>query len=87
MVDFMVRESRAIVDGPLAIVRLGTCGTPNPAIPVGSIAIAKDSVMCYQNFDAFYDGQEKTKATDYYHLTKPLDCDPVLTEAVSVWRC
>lgn len=86
MVDFMVRESRAIVSGPLAVVRLGTCGTPKPEVPVGSIAVARDAIMCYQNFDAFYDGLPKTKATDYYHVTKPLSTDKALTEQVST-RC
>lgn len=83
MVDFMVRESRAIVSGPLAIIRLGTCGTPKPDVPVGSIAVAKDTIMCYQNFEGFYDGKVKTKAIDYYHVTKPLDTDKELTDAVS----
>eukprot|EP01127_Copromyxa_protea_P016468 TRINITY_DN489_c0_g2_i1.p1 TRINITY_DN489_c0_g2~~TRINITY_DN489_c0_g2_i1.p1 ORF type:complete len:300 (+),score=73.03 TRINITY_DN489_c0_g2_i1:324-1223(+) len=83
MVDFMVREARAIVDGPMAVIRLGTCGTPKPDVPIGSIAIARDSIMCYQNFDAFYDGKEKTKAADYYHITKPLNTDVVLTQLLT----
>lgn len=82
MVDFMVRESRAIVSGPIAIIRLGTCGTPKPDVPVGSIAVAKDTVMCYQNFEGFYDRKEKTKAIDYYHVTKPLNTDQALTESL-----
>jgi len=82
MVDFFVREARAIVTGPLAIIRLGTCGTPKPDVSVGSIAVATDCVMCYQNFDAFFD-EPKSSALDYYHLTKPLPTDVELTQLLT----
>lgn len=85
MVDFMVREARAIVSGPLVIIRLGTCGTPKPEVPVGSIAVARDTIMCYQNFSGFYDGKAKTKAMDYYHVTKPLLTDQALTDSVIIF--
>jgi len=81
MVDFMLREARAIIDGPMVVIRLGTCGTPNPNLAIGSIAVAKESVMCYQKFEQFYSDEIKEpKALDYYHLTKPIPCDEVLTE-------
>jgi len=53
MMDFLVRESRAIVDGPLVIIRLGTCGTPVADIPVGSLVVAKSSVLVRRNPDGF----------------------------------
>eukprot|EP01126_Amoeba_proteus_P000753 TRINITY_DN10216_c0_g1_i10.p1 TRINITY_DN10216_c0_g1~~TRINITY_DN10216_c0_g1_i10.p1 ORF type:complete len:227 (-),score=33.30 TRINITY_DN10216_c0_g1_i10:142-822(-) len=82
MVDFMVRETRAIVSGNISIIRLGTCGTPDPNIPIGSVVVAEDSVMCYNNFDAFHDGREYSKSSDYYHITKPLPTDPGLTQSL-----
>lgn len=53
MMDFLVRETRAVVVGPMVIIRYGTCGTPSPKIPVGSIAIASEgSVMVSTDYDA-----------------------------------
>lgn len=39
MVDFMVREVRAVVDGDLAIVRFGSCGSLDPSLEVGAIGV------------------------------------------------
>ncbi len=38
--DFVVRESRAVVDGQMAIVRLGTCGAVQPPAKLGDLLIA-----------------------------------------------
>lgn len=52
--DFLVREVRAVTDGPLRIVRLGSCAGLRPDLPVGSIAVAsKGSVFIRQNPDAW----------------------------------
>lgn len=40
MVDFLVRELLAVLDGTLVIARFGTCGTPQPHVPLGTIAVA-----------------------------------------------
>lgn len=40
MMDFFVRESRAIVDGPMIMVRYGTCGGLSAAAAPGSIVVA-----------------------------------------------
>lgn len=40
MMDFVVREARAVVDGPMAFIRVGTCGCPNPNVDVGSVIVA-----------------------------------------------
>lgn len=35
MMDFFVREARAVVRGPMTIVRFGTCGTFRKEVAVG----------------------------------------------------
>ena len=35
MMDFMVRECRQIIDGPMLVVRYGTCGALSSYIPSG----------------------------------------------------
>lgn len=54
--DFVVREHRAIVDGQMAIVRLGTCGALQRPASLGSIIVSDPgSVFVRRNPDAFYD--------------------------------
>jgi len=56
MIDFVVRESRAIVDGHMAIARLGTCGILRDDVSVGSVMVAsKGSVFIRREPDAFSD--------------------------------
>lgn len=52
--DFFVRESRAIVDGPMAMVRYGTCGGLSLEAAEGKIAVASHgSGYVIRNPDAF----------------------------------
>jgi len=44
--DFVVRESRAVVDGQMAIVRLGTCGALRPPAVLGSLIVASPGAVC-----------------------------------------
>jgi len=75
MVDFFYREGRNITKGPLAIIRLGTCGTPRQDVPIGSIAVSETSRYCALNFDA---GLDPALKEPRYTLTKPLGGDPEL---------
>jgi len=89
MVDFVVRETRAVVDGPMAFVRFGTCGTPQKDVSVGTVAVSNSSVGVLRNYDAFDEsfkgesGTAKGKALGYYMLTRPLPADPELTHLIS----
>ena len=54
MMDFFVRETRAVVKGPIAIVRFGTCGGLAAEASAGVIAVAtKGSGFVTRNPDAF----------------------------------
>ena len=53
MMDFVVRECRAVVEGPMAFVRLGTCGAVDSKIDIGSICVAKESTFIRRNPDAW----------------------------------
>jgi len=78
MTDFMVREARHVAKGPLAIIRLGTCGTPRDDISVGSIVVAHSSRGIVTNYDAFFDAEVNGSSSDYYHLTRPVKADELL---------
>jgi uridine phosphorylase len=47
MVDFFVREARAILDGKVNIIRLGSCGCPQESIQVGTVVASKYAVGIY----------------------------------------
>ena len=54
MMDFMVRETRAVTDGDMAMVRLGTCGGLKEENPVGTIVVAERSRAVIRNYDVFH---------------------------------
>lgn len=39
-IDFVLRENRAVVDGEMAVLRLGTCGALQPPARLGSFVVA-----------------------------------------------
>eukprot|EP01112_Ceratiomyxa_fruticulosa_P008369 TRINITY_DN216_c0_g1_i1.p1 TRINITY_DN216_c0_g1~~TRINITY_DN216_c0_g1_i1.p1 ORF type:complete len:297 (+),score=60.55 TRINITY_DN216_c0_g1_i1:128-1018(+) len=75
MIDFVVRESRAVVDGNMAIVRFGTCGSPQPNIAVGAIAVAEQAVLIRRNVDNWIDSTEPP-----YFFSKPVSSDKELSK-------
>ncbi|CDJ67161.1 uridine phosphorylase, putative [Eimeria necatrix] len=86
MMDVLVREASYITDGPLAIVRLGTCTLLDQDLRPGSIVVATPgSLGCYTNY-AYFDGT----ATDYsrtqemkpYVVTRPCAADPELSRLI-----
>lgn len=82
MMDFAVRELRAVVEGPLAIIRLGSCGSPSPQCPVGTTVVASQCVRVDQISDAMWEEDPATKhdAFKYYHVSKPVTPDAKLHE-------
>jgi hypothetical protein len=54
--DFVVRECRAVVDGQMAVVRLGTCGSLRAAAQLGSLVVADHAVCVRRDPDAFTAG-------------------------------
>lgn len=52
--DFLVRELREVTQGPLRIIRLGSCAGLRPDLPVGTVATASEgSIFVRQNPDAW----------------------------------
>lgn len=65
MMDFFVRESRAIVEGPMVMVRFGTCGGVSDEAVAGSIVVAsKGSGYIYRNSDAFIHNYSSSSSND-----------------------
>jgi uridine phosphorylase len=84
MMDFFVRESSFVCPGPMAVIRIGTCGLFNPSLPPGTIVVAgKGSTLTYINQAGFTDGLidgTKTSPSQLYYVTKPVLPDQALSD-------
>jgi len=74
MADFAIREMRAIVEGPLHIIRLGTCGTPGELYKLGSVIAAKQSFAITTNYDAYLPNSGLSK----FVFSKPVAADDIM---------
>ena len=52
MMDFFIREARAVVRGPMAVVRLGTCGCLQASVKVGNVSVADGAALVQRNYSA-----------------------------------
>jgi len=87
MMDFFVRESRAVINGPMAIVRFGTCGGLTHEAAAGSIVVAASgSGYITRNPDAFVNLYDNTSTVDEnvkpYHMHKIAPADEDLSHHV-----
>ncbi|KAF0977426.1 hypothetical protein FDP41_003418 [Naegleria fowleri] len=76
MMDFMMREALFCfpAGSTVAILRLGTCGTPDESVETGDFVIAEDSISVYRNPDYFtlkIEGQS-TEGVQPYNFTLPV---------------
>ena len=79
MMDFVVREIRHVVEGPMAVMRLGTCGVMNTKCTAGDIIVATEgSVFIQTNYDKLVDG----KADGAYTISKPIFPDMGLAKVI-----
>src|SRR4051794_24150580 len=84
MMDFFVREVRSVVDGQLAIVRFGSCGTIGKA-KVGGIIVQSGAFAVTRNYNYFSDPEEEQPAISVekpYNFTKVFSADLELSKKV-----
>jgi uridine phosphorylase len=63
MMDFLVRESRSILDGDMAIIRFGTCGSVSLNADLGSIVVATSACLVSRNVNAFISLNQRRKSS------------------------
>ncbi|CAG8437946.1 4635_t:CDS:10 [Acaulospora colombiana] len=78
MMDFFVREVRAITDGPLIIIRFGSCGSIGKS-KVGDMVVPRGSFSVTRNFDYFLDDGDESVGSPY-NLSKVCYADPEICE-------
>jgi uridine phosphorylase len=80
--DFVVRECRAVVDGPMAVVRFGTCGAVQAPAKLGALLVATASIFVRRDPDAFgEDGAASGRPP--YVLSRPVAPDARLMALVA----
>ncbi len=82
MMDFAIREIRAITEGPLFIIRLGSCGTPHDDIPIGTLVVADKSFCITTNYAAYHQEERSDSVLDYFTLTPPIEPDLLLHQTL-----
>ncbi|ORZ41058.1 nucleoside phosphorylase domain-containing protein [Catenaria anguillulae PL171] len=92
MVDFMVREVRAIVHGPIHLIRFGSCGSLGKA-RAGDMIVATDSMGCNRNYNYFHAGGDDLDPERFaklmdegngpYSLTTTVPADEELTNQLA----
>ncbi|KAJ3131051.1 hypothetical protein HK100_006925, partial [Physocladia obscura] len=70
MMDFFVREVRAVTTGPLFIIRFGSCGSISLNAPVGSVAVVTEgAVAVTRNFDYFQTNSQSQTLFQPYNIS------------------
>lgn len=75
LVDFFLREARAVIEGQMFVVRLGSCGSLDEKVGLGSVVVPRRSHGILRNYDYFHaDTTDEERAKDGpYHVTKGID--------------
>ncbi|TPX41117.1 hypothetical protein SeLEV6574_g06243, partial [Synchytrium endobioticum] len=84
MADFFVRECRAVVDGPMLIVRFGSCGGISDRARVGYMAVATKCINVIRNVD-YFSALVKGRAPEGrpYLISQPVDVDVELLQCLT----
>ncbi|GJN92571.1 hypothetical protein Rhopal_005601-T1 [Rhodotorula paludigena] len=80
MVDFFVREVRAVVEGDLAIIRFGSCGSLTSSLPVGSIGVPEQAMTISTNY-AHWHGDAAAQEPPYL-FSPAIPADPGLHDSL-----
>lgn len=84
MMDFFIRETRAVVTGTMAVVRFGSCGSLTLEAPPGAVVVPKGGYCIRRNIDYFADHpiNQDLKKTPYL-ISGLFSADPDLTKRLS----
>ncbi|KAH0791064.1 purine and uridine phosphorylase [Histomonas meleagridis] len=74
MVEMLLVQIRAIVDGPIYIIRFGTCGSLHADVPVGCFALTNKAYAVRQSYE--------NDAFPYEITKKPIDLDAGLIKLI-----
>ena len=72
MMDFAIRESRFLIDGPMAVVRFGSAISVNKNVDIGNVVLSsKGSFHVQTDYDKLHDPENKDLPYKISEVTKP----------------
>jgi len=77
MIDFTIRETRAMTNGTMAFIRVGTCGSPSADVLLGDIVVVNASRYLHRNPDQF---NYPVQGEPHYLMSRPVSSDQRLTD-------
>lgn len=87
VVDFFIRECRAVVEGEMIIVRVGSCGSVDPSIQIGTVVAPLRSFGILRNYDYFHPSttaeERASGSIEPFIITKPLEADQDVHDKLS----
>ena len=84
MMDFFVRETRAVVLGTMAIIRFGSCGSLTERAPPGAVVVPRGGYCIRRNLDYFCDKPiNPDLAKTPYIVSGEFEADAEITEALA----
>lgn len=78
MMDFFVREARAVVEGAMYIIRLGSCGSIS-STRVGDVIVCESAILVQRNPNAFSNGVKDELS---FTISNPFESDKSMTRKV-----
>ncbi|KAI9494484.1 nucleoside phosphorylase domain-containing protein [Zychaea mexicana] len=85
MMDFFIRETRAVVSGTMAVIRFGSCGSWTERAKLGSVIVPRAGFCIRRNLDYFSDHPiypELAKSTPYL-VSGTFDADAEMTDQLA----
>ncbi|ORX44268.1 purine and uridine phosphorylase [Hesseltinella vesiculosa] len=84
MMDFFVRETRAVVEGDIAIIRFGSCGSLTQKAGPGAVIVPQGGYCIRRNIDYFCDEpMQKNIEQQAYLISGNFAADKVMTEQLA----
>ncbi|KAF7724674.1 hypothetical protein EC973_000846 [Apophysomyces ossiformis] len=80
MMDFFVRETRAVTSGPIAIIRFGSCGSLTERGPPGAVVVPRGGYCIRRNIDYFAAKPVNRELNEPYLVSGVFNADPAITE-------
>ncbi|KAG0164764.1 hypothetical protein DFQ28_007705 [Apophysomyces sp. BC1034] len=82
MMDFFVRETRAVTSGPIAIIRFGSCGSLTERAPPGAVVVPRGGYCIRRNIDYFAEKPVNKEPQEPYLVSGVFNADPAITEVL-----
>lgn len=85
MMDFFVRETRAVTAGTLAIIRFGSCGSLNPKAPTGTVVVPRGGYCIRKNLEYFVKEENRIikGPVEPYLISGVFDADKEMSEILA----